>query len=866
MLRLRTLGGLALESERGDSSAPLGQRPLAVLAMLAASSERGIRREKVIAMLWPESDEERARNSLSQALTAVRRLAGADAIVAGTVELQLNADVVSSDVRDFEAAVGLADFRSAVSLYGGSFLDGVHVRSAPGFDEWVEHHRTRLHRLQAEAIEQLARAADRRDDRKDAVVWWRRLTGLEPTSARATLGLMKALAADGEHAAALQHFRVYETLIRQEVGAEPDSTVTALAAQFRQTGAYAGDTSGSVTGSARRPDEGLPGIGAAPVSSMPGAVPQPRRGPRDLAMARWVTLGSIVTILGMSVFAMRADRTRQAVEPRIAVVPFRNLTGDSTLDRLGFLTAEHIVDGLQRVGMGNVTDPITAPYVTAELRSAAAPVADSAEVERVGDATKAGLVVSGTYARDGDSIVVVARLTDATRRTLIGVTEPVRMAPTSPTLGLDHVRQRALGMLALRGDRTLHDVLPIGSSSPPTLAAYTEYLEGLQRFQQRATDESVPFFARAYALDSTFVAPLIWQAFAAGQEAAGAPQRRRAVRELARHRGRLGPLDRQALAYFEASERGDIPGQVNALRLASAMAPGSVWTYNLGNLMNGLGRNDEAVAAFDQIDLNDGWLRYWPGLWRPYARSLHYVDHERELRIVREARTILSERAKGDRGAWVMGLRLDEARALAALGRRPELEKVLAEVESARDPTRFAGGVLMQAAMELWSRGDTAYARDVLNRALAWYAALPPTEAATRPVRRNYAEALYHADQWSRARALFETLAREDPDDWQARAFIGLCAARQRDVSAAMESIAALESKRDSIPEMNLVVGSRLVFLARIAAVLGERDRAIGYIRALNDRTGGRLSRHAQHRDFESLAGHPLYEQATRPP
>src|SRR5216117_3360961 len=73
-LRLRTLGGLAVER-----NPPLGpgaaaqRRPLALLALLAAASERGVSRDKLLACLWPESSQEKARHLLTQTLYALRR-------------------------------------------------------------------------------------------------------------------------------------------------------------------------------------------------------------------------------------------------------------------------------------------------------------------------------------------------------------------------------------------------------------------------------------------------------------------------------------------------------------------------------------------------------------------------------------------------------------------------------------------------------------------------------------------------------------------------------------------------------------------------------------------------------------------------
>jgi DNA-binding SARP family transcriptional activator len=60
VLRLRTFGGLSLESDHGPIRGAGGQRRrLGLLAVLAEAGERGLTRDKLIGLLWPEVDETR---------------------------------------------------------------------------------------------------------------------------------------------------------------------------------------------------------------------------------------------------------------------------------------------------------------------------------------------------------------------------------------------------------------------------------------------------------------------------------------------------------------------------------------------------------------------------------------------------------------------------------------------------------------------------------------------------------------------------------------------------------------------------------------------------------------------------------------
>jgi len=230
MWHLRTFGGLSVEPDRPAVAVAARRRPLALLAMLAIAGERGLSREKVVALLWPESDEEHGRNSLSQALAALRRDMAADDLVVGTPELRLNPSLISSDVGEFERCIASGALERATTLYQGPFLDGFFVRDAAEFERWADEHRRRLHGMCSAALEGLARAADERSEHDVALSWWRRLAALEPTSAQAVSGLMRVLETMGDRAGARRQYRAYEELMRQEFNVAPEPAVSALAA------------------------------------------------------------------------------------------------------------------------------------------------------------------------------------------------------------------------------------------------------------------------------------------------------------------------------------------------------------------------------------------------------------------------------------------------------------------------------------------------------------------------------------------------------------------------------------------------------------------------------------------------------------
>ena len=246
MLRLTTLGGVALADEQGPLGGRLVQRRrLALLARIAAAGQRGVSRDSLAALLWPDSNEERARHTLRQWLSLLRRDLEAESLLLGTTELRLNPQVITSDVGELREALGRGDLERVAAVYAGPFLDGFHVSDAVEFERWADSERDALAREASRAFEALATTAAAAGDARRAAEWWRRLVAMDPLGSHAVVGLMTALADAGERAAALEVARAHESLLRAELDLPPDGRVAALARELR-----ASDASGAAAASA----------------------------------------------------------------------------------------------------------------------------------------------------------------------------------------------------------------------------------------------------------------------------------------------------------------------------------------------------------------------------------------------------------------------------------------------------------------------------------------------------------------------------------------------------------------------------------------------------------------------------------------
>src|SRR2546427_12342853 len=107
--RVELFGGLRVVRADEVVSAFPTRKAAALLAYLAYPGEREQSREVLAEMLWPGVDARSGRNSLSVALSAIRRILEPAAVAPGAALItdrfaaRLDTGAVVTDVREFEA-------------------------------------------------------------------------------------------------------------------------------------------------------------------------------------------------------------------------------------------------------------------------------------------------------------------------------------------------------------------------------------------------------------------------------------------------------------------------------------------------------------------------------------------------------------------------------------------------------------------------------------------------------------------------------------------------------------------------------------------------------------------------------------------
>jgi len=237
MVELRVLGALHLSaSDRQDIESLVHQaKRAALLAYLATAVPHGAhRRDKLLALFWPELDLARARAALNQAVYVLRATLGEDALVPrGDGALGVT-DVVWCDATAFEAALDAGRPAEALALYRGDLLDGFFISDAPEFERWLDGERERLRQRASDGAWALAEAKAAEGDAFEAARWAKQAADLLPADEAGARRLMTFLHALGDRAAAIGAYEALAERLAQQYELEPSSETQALAAAIRQ--------------------------------------------------------------------------------------------------------------------------------------------------------------------------------------------------------------------------------------------------------------------------------------------------------------------------------------------------------------------------------------------------------------------------------------------------------------------------------------------------------------------------------------------------------------------------------------------------------------------------------------------------------
>jgi eukaryotic-like serine/threonine-protein kinase len=247
--------------------------------------------------------------------------------------------------------------------------------------------------------------------------------------------------------------------------------------------------------------------GRRPISAsrVIGAPPPPRAAPW-----KWIGMGALALVLGIGGWALieklphkTGTTVTAAPDVSLAILPFRNGSGDSRLDWLGASLADMLTTDVGQSAHLRTISPDRVHQVLSDLRITPDTSIDPSTVGRIAEFSNADTVIWGQYAKFGDRIRIDATLRDLKH----GRTIPVKAEAANEKALLPAIAQLAQSIqqnLSLSSDVLQELRSKTFQPSSTSLQALRNYNEGLQLSRQGNHLEAAKRFTAAIQADPAF--------------------------------------------------------------------------------------------------------------------------------------------------------------------------------------------------------------------------------------------------------------------------------------------------------------------------------------------------------------------------
>src|SRR5882672_217968 len=242
-VRLHLLGSPKLALANGRELA-LERKDAALLALLVLDGPTA--RAQAAAMVWPDVDDNRARNSLRQRLFRLRRATGRDVVIADSM-LRLAGDI------DHDLAALPQRLADDPDWGRGELLGLADYSDCEQLAQWVEVAREQWRATRRDVLADAAYRLEQEGEIAAAIRFAERLIADDPLLEHAHRRLMRLHYLRGDRAAALTVYQRLSEVLQDELAAAPGTETAELAALIEGSGALPGTVRTSTPVAVLRP-------------------------------------------------------------------------------------------------------------------------------------------------------------------------------------------------------------------------------------------------------------------------------------------------------------------------------------------------------------------------------------------------------------------------------------------------------------------------------------------------------------------------------------------------------------------------------------------------------------------------------------
>lgn len=228
-VKIKLLGQLVLSVD-DDEVRVSARKDLALLAYLANTPGQSQRRSQLAALLWPASDDSRARESLKQSLLRLRKILPDNTFSSDrhTATLLVNRQQVDiTYLEDLLATESVEDIASATALLSDNFLGELECLSED-FERWRQTRYRQLLDLGRNTALRALKQSISQNNIEQAEMLGEQLLAMDPVDEEVTRYLIAGYHAKGRARKALRLFDDLKARLRDDIGVEPEEATVSL--------------------------------------------------------------------------------------------------------------------------------------------------------------------------------------------------------------------------------------------------------------------------------------------------------------------------------------------------------------------------------------------------------------------------------------------------------------------------------------------------------------------------------------------------------------------------------------------------------------------------------------------------------------
>jgi len=239
MLTINMLGKVDINYEGTSIADKTSSKLVALICLLVLNKSRDMSKEKIIAYLWPDSNEEAAKSNLRFNLWTIKKIIPRDA--KGEEFINVGKDYCRINQKykfycdkielDKYKAYGEEDIEKLVKLksfFKGDFLEGLYLRNCNEFNELILFERVACQNRQVEILKKLVTLYEGQEKYEEGLQILNEIDVIEPYNENFAFQTITMYGKLGNRAGAINYYKKFENSLRRNLNISPDKELKIL--------------------------------------------------------------------------------------------------------------------------------------------------------------------------------------------------------------------------------------------------------------------------------------------------------------------------------------------------------------------------------------------------------------------------------------------------------------------------------------------------------------------------------------------------------------------------------------------------------------------------------------------------------------